>query len=67
MERVGEENICSGRFFCLISQSEKVSEFVKHVFILILIALKGAFDKACLPSHTIRNGWGGNFLLHDNI
>ena len=55
MERVGEENICSGRFFCLISLSEKVSECVKHVFILILIALKGAFDKTCLPSRTIRN------------
>ena len=67
MERVGEENICSGRFFCLISPSEKVSECVKHVFIPILIALKGAFDKTCLPSRTIRNGWGENFLLHDNI
>jgi len=58
MERVGEENICSGRFFCLISLSEKISECVKHVFILILIALKGAFDKTCLPACTIRNGWG---------
>ena len=67
MERMGEENTCSGRFFCLISLSEKVSECVKHVFILILIALKGAFDKTCLPSRTIRNGWGENFLLHDNI